>query len=55
MTNIFAPRRVSYALELYADSEGPDQPAHVHSLIRTFVVRLWNHWAVILYLHAQRD
>ena len=31
-------------LRAYADSEGPDQPAHSHSLIRAFVVRKQNHW-----------
>ena len=28
----------------YADSEGPDQPAHPRSLISTFAVRKQNHW-----------
>ena len=28
----------------YADSEGPDQPAHSRSLIRAFTVRLQNQW-----------
>ena len=27
-----------------ADREGPDQPAHPYSLIRTFTVHLQNHW-----------
>ena len=31
-------------LRSYADSEGPDQPAHPRSLIRAFTVRLQNHW-----------
>ena len=30
----------------YADSEGPDQPAHPRSLIRTFAVRQQNHWTL---------
>ena len=30
-------------LRAYADSEGPDQPAHPSSLIRAFTVRLQNH------------
>ena len=31
-------------LRVYADREGPDQPAHTRSLIRAFIVRLQNHW-----------
>ena len=35
-----------YAFEEYADTEGPDQPAHPRSLISTFAVRLQNHWVL---------
>ena len=28
---------------VYADSEGPDQPAHARSLIRVFAIRLQSH------------
>ena len=31
-------------VQAYADSEGPDQPAHPRSLIRAFGVRQQNHW-----------
>ena len=33
-------------LQAYAESEGPDQPALPHSLIRAFTVRLQNHWTL---------
>ena len=35
----FRPRHAKKCLWAYADSEGPDQPAHVRSLIRVFPVR----------------
>ena len=31
-------------LRAHADNEGQDQLVHPHSLIRTFIVRLQNHW-----------
>ena len=31
-------------LRAYGDSEGQDQPVHLHSLIRAFAVRKQNHW-----------
>ena len=31
-------------LRAYADSGGPDQTVHVHSLIKTFPVCKQNHW-----------
>ena len=37
-----APRKI--VLRAYADSEGPDQPAHPHSLILAFPVRKQNQW-----------
>ena len=39
-------RHAKTCLWVYADSEGPDQPAHPRSLIRAFIVRLKNHWIV---------
>ena len=38
--NIYAPCHA----KTYADSEGPNQPAHPHSLIRAFAYRSKNHW-----------
>ena len=37
---INGPRHAKTGLRTYADSEGPGQPAHAHSLIRTFTVSL---------------
>ena len=31
-------------LRTYADSDGPDQPAHPRSLIRALAVRKQHHW-----------
>ena len=31
----------------YGDSESPNQTARMRSLIRAFVVRLQNHWALL--------
>ena len=36
--------QVKTCLQAYVDSEGPDQPAHLHCLIRTLPVHLQNHW-----------
>ena len=33
------PHTAKTCLRAYADSEGPDQPAHLRNLIRTFAVR----------------
>ena len=40
----YGPRHAKTCLSAYADSEGPDQPAHPHILIRAFAVRKQNHW-----------
>ena len=40
----YGPRHAKTCLWVYADSEGPDQPAHLRSLIRAFTVRKQNHW-----------
>ena len=32
------------ALMLFADNTGPDQPVHLHRLIRAFVACLQNQW-----------
>ena len=40
----FGPPSAKTCLRAYADSEGPDQPAHPRSLIRAFAVRKQNHW-----------
>ena len=37
---ILGPRRARTCLRVYADIEGPDQPAHPRSLIRAFHVPL---------------
>ena len=37
---LYGPRNA----KTYADSGGPDQPAHPRSLIRAFSVRYQNHW-----------
>ena len=29
---------------VYADSEGPDQPAHMRRMVRVFAVRFQAHW-----------
>ena len=42
--NIFGLRRSKTGILSYADSEGPDQPAHTRSLIVAFAVRKQNHW-----------
>ena len=39
LTLIHGPRHAKACLRAYANSEGPDQPAHPHSLIRAFAVR----------------
>ena len=44
--NTHGPRHVKACLRAYADSEGPDHPAHPHSLIRIFTVRQQNHWTL---------
>ena len=41
---VYGPQHVKTCLWAYADSEGPDQPAHSRSLIRTFTVHYQNHW-----------
>ena len=38
------PRHAKMYFLAYADSEGPDQPAHLRSLLRTFAVRKQSHW-----------
>ena len=38
------PRLAKTRLRAYADNEGPDQTAHLRSLIRALAVRLQNHW-----------
>ena len=43
-TQIILARLAKMCILAYADSEGPDQPAHPRSLIRAFPVRLQNHW-----------
>ena len=40
----FEPRHAKTSLLAYADNEGPDQPAHPLSLIRTFAVRKSGHY-----------
>ena len=37
------PRYAKTCPRAYAESEGPDQPAHPRSLIRAFTVRVQNH------------
>ena len=39
-------RHAKTCFRAYADSEGPDQPAHSRCLIRTFTVREQNHWTL---------
>ena len=39
-------RHAKTRLLLYAHSEGPDQLAHPHSLIRAFAVCKQNHWTL---------
>ena len=41
-TTLFEPRQAKTCLRAYADSKGPNQPAHPHSLITAFTVRLQN-------------
>ena len=44
---LYGPRHAKTCLRpyaAYADSDGPDQPAHPRSLISTFTVRYQNHW-----------
>ena len=36
---VYKPRHVKMRLQAYAYSKGPDQTAHVRSLIRPFTVR----------------
>ena len=40
----YGSRQAKMCLWEYADSAGPDQTAHPHSLIRAFTVRFQNHW-----------
>ena len=40
----YEPRHAKMSLRAYANSEGPDQPAHPRSLIRAFATRKQNHW-----------
>ena len=42
----YEPHHTKPCLQAYADSDGPDQPAHPHSLIRAFTVRSQNHWTL---------
>ena len=37
---LFGPRNAKTCLRAYADREGPDQPAHLRSEIRTFTIRI---------------
>ena len=41
---IYGPHHAKMCLWAYADSEGPDQPAHLRRLIRAFAVHRQNHW-----------
>ena len=36
----YGPRREKPCLPWFANNKGPDQPAHPHSLISAFVIRL---------------
>ena len=42
------PSILKYPMILLVDSEVPDHTARMHSrsMIRTFTVRLWNHWVL---------
>ena len=43
--HFFSKRKTCHgALMQFADSAGPDQPAHKHRLIRAFTVGLQNQW-----------
>ena len=37
----------------FAVSDGPDHPAHVHMLMRTFAIYFGNHW-VVEYIFVQQ-
>ena len=39
----FGHRRMKISLRAYAKSEGPDKPAHLHSLFKASIVHLQNH------------
>ena len=41
---ILGPCHTKTCLPAYANSQGPDQPAHLRSLIKAFIVRGQNHW-----------
>ena len=41
---LIGPRHEKTCLRAYADSEGPDQPAHPRNLIRASTVRYQNQW-----------
>ena len=43
-SKLIRPCHAKTCLRLYAESEGPDQPAHPRSLIRAFAVRKQKHW-----------
>ena len=45
--NLYGPCHTKICLRAYADSDGPDKPAHPRSLIRVFTVCKQSHW--ILY------
>ena len=41
---VYGLRHAKTSLRAYADSKGPDQPAHLYRLIRALSVCLKNHW-----------
>ena len=63
---LFRPHCAKACLLAYANSKGPDQPAHVYSLIRAFCCLLTElldtteykngeKWPVSYFVHAQKD
>ena len=43
-SGLYVPRQGKTCIRAYVDNDGPDHPAHPHSLFRTFTIRKQTRW-----------